>query len=306
MSAQPWFSIIIPTYNRPRPLADCLQALTRLNYPRDRFEVIVVDDGSATATETVIAAFRNRLSVTMVKQQRNGPASARNLGAAQAKGRFLAFTDDDCAPTPDWLRAFAARFAVAPNHAIGGRTVNALPDNLYATASQMLVTYLYAYYNAEPGQARFLASNNLAIPADRFQTVGGFDAVFRTAGAEDREFCDRWRHLGYQMTSAPEALIMHAHAMTFRGFVHQHFNYGCGAFICHQLHARRAQKRIKMEPLIFYVNLLRFPFLQVLGWRASVLSMLLAVAQVANASGFFWQRAAGGGALEDPNSRSSR
>src|SRR5271170_7752963 len=104
------FSIVVPTYNRPRQLAACLAALARLDYPRDRFHVVVVDDGSASPMDTVIAAFRDRLDIECHRQANSGPGPARNRGARSAKGRILAFTDDDCAPHSDWLKTLAARY----------------------------------------------------------------------------------------------------------------------------------------------------------------------------------------------------
>ena len=77
--------------------------MTRLGYPQDRFEVIVVDDGSEPPMDSVVSFFRDRLELVLLSQANSGPAAARNTGAAQAKGKFLAFTDDDCTPAPDWL-----------------------------------------------------------------------------------------------------------------------------------------------------------------------------------------------------------
>lgn len=289
MQKQLLFSIIVPTYDRPRQLAACLQSLARLNYPRDCFEVIVVDDGSETPTAIVVASFEDRLDITLLTQPNAGPAAARNTGARQAKGDFLVFTDDDCAPASNWLQTLASRFANTPDYAICGRTFNAFSDNPYSTSSQMLIDYLYAYYNADPNQVRFLTSNNMALPAHRFHMIGGFDTTFPRAAAEDRELCDRWLHHGYRMTYAPEVLVYHAHALTFRTFWWQHFNYGRGAFHFHQAHARRDQGSIRVEPLSFYLNLLRYPFLQTRRRRALWPAFLLVVTQVANAAGFFWE-----------------
>src|SRR5262245_60503957 len=111
---QPVFSIVIPTYERPRQLAACLQTLARLDYERERFEVIVVDDGGKTPLVNVIAPFHDRLYLTLLTRPNAGPAVARNTGAAQAKGQFLAFTDDDCRPAPDWLKCLAVRLAKDP------------------------------------------------------------------------------------------------------------------------------------------------------------------------------------------------
>lgn len=283
----PFFSIVIATYNRPQQLAHCLQALSQLDYPRDRFEVIVVDDGSRTPPEKVIAIYCNRFTVTLLTHDHAGPASARNAGVAQAKGEFIVFTDDDCAPVPDYLQKLVERFVRTPDCAIGGRTINALTDNLYSTASQLLMDYLYSSLNA--AAPRFFASNNLALPRALFQKIGGFDASYPRAAAEDREFCDRWLSCGYRMIYAPEALIYHAHALALRAFVRQHFTYGRGAFRFRRACARQNREPLKLEPSRFYWNLLRSPFALKSGKRVLFLAALLFVSQVANAAGFFWE-----------------
>ena len=141
----PFISIVIPTYNRPEQLAVCLRACSRLEYPHDRFEVIVVDDGGVMPLDEVINEFRGLLTLKLLQQQNAGPAAARNKGAAEARGEFLAFTDQDCAPASNWLEALAAQFVASPDCAVGGQTRNALMHNLYSTASQLLVSYLVAY-----------------------------------------------------------------------------------------------------------------------------------------------------------------
>jgi GT2 family glycosyltransferase len=286
---QPSFSIVIPTYARPARLVSCLQSLARLDYPRDRFEVIVVDDGSEKPPEAVIDDFHDRFEVVLLTQSHQGPATARNTGAMRAKGQFLAFTDDDCEPDSQWVNAFASALTDKPDVAVGGRTLNRFNDNPYSAASQMLVDYLYDYYNTDPNRAVFSASNNLALPADRFWTIGGFDPTFSCAAGEDREFCDRWLNRGYQMIYAPEAVVWHSHFLRYRAFCKHHFNWGRGAYHFHQVRARRVQGRVKFEPVRFYLNLLRYPFSQGRAARAFLLAMLLLVSQGANAAGFFWE-----------------
>ncbi len=283
----PRFSIIIPTYNRPQQLATCLQSLAQLRYPRDRFEVIVVDDGSTMLLETTLAPFCKQMNLTLVKQSNAGPAAARNAGAEKAKSEFLAFTDDDCTPAPRWLQTFAAVFAETPDCLAGGRTINRLTDNLFSTASQLIVDLVYRHYNANPQQARFFASNNMAMPAQRFHELGGFNTNFRTA--EDRELCDRWLHRGWPMIYAPTAIIHHAHDLTFVKFCRQHFAYGQGAYHYHQIRARRGSGTMVNE-MKFHANLrnwLFYPFTQVRGTKALLLAGTLLLWQVINAVGFF-------------------
>ena len=284
---QPYFSIIIPTYDRPRQLATCLEALSRLVYPPHRFETIVVDDGSEKPLNDVVDPFRHRLNLILLSQPNAGPATARNMGAAQARGRFLVFTDDDCTPAPDWLNTLAKRLAATPDCAIGGRTLNRLADNPFSAASQILIDYLYNYYNSDHNQAQFFASNNLAMPRERFFEVGGFDTRFSCAAGEDRELCNRWLNNGCRMIYAPEVVVWHSHSLTCRNFFKQHFSYGRGAYFFQQACLRQGCQRIKLEPLSFYLNLLRAPFGQTRNSSALLLSTLLALSQGANAAGYF-------------------
>jgi glycosyltransferase involved in cell wall biosynthesis len=283
------FSIIVPTYNRPERLQACLQSIAQLDYPRDRFEVVVVDDGSSTPLDETVAPFQPQLALTLIRQLNAGPASARNTGATHATGQFLVFTDDDCVMVPNYLSVLEHHVHRSPDRLIGGQTLNALPDNLCSAASQLLIDYLYSYYN-ETSEACFFASNNFAMPAAQFHTLGGFSTSFPLAAGEDREFCDRWLHQGYKMLYAPTVQIRHAHHLTLQKFWRQHFNYGRGAFCFHQVRAQRSRANIQVEPISFYFNLLRYPFTTTAPHRAIGLGWLLILSQIANVAGFFWER----------------
>lgn len=288
LQEQPFFSIIIPTRDRSEQLSRCLQALTVLTYPRERFEVIIVDDGGRIPVSRALAPFRAKLDLKLLIQRSGGPAAARNAGAAQAKGRFLAFTDDDCTPASDWLSALAARFAVAPERVFGGQVLNALPDNLCSSASQLVNDYLYAYFNARPDDARFFTSNNLAVSSDSFRKIRGFDTGFPFA-SEDRDLCDRWLHAGYRMSYAPEVVIHHAHPLTLGRFCYQHHKYGRGKFRFDRMRARRGHGCITIESASFYIRLLRHPLTLSHGPRAWAEAGLVILSQVALVSGFLWE-----------------
>ena len=281
----PPFSLVIPTYNRPVALAACLDAVARLDYPRSLLEVIVVDDGSPTPIGPTIERHRAELNVILHRQSNAGPAVARNAGARLATGQYLAFTDDDCAPAPEWLFNMAGHLAKAPGAVVGGRTVNILNDNPFASTSQLLIDYLYEYFDGSGESTTFFASNNFAVPTDAFLASGGFDEQFPLAAAEDREFCDRWARLGQPMVFAPDAVVRHAHAMRLKGFLRQHYNYGRGAYHFHQTKARQEGGRVRVEPGRFYWNMVRYPITKATA-RPAIASALMAASQVANISGF--------------------
>ena len=311
VSSVPLFSVVVPTYNRPERLANCLTALAEQDYPRGCLEVVVVDDGSPTAMDEVVAPFRSQLSVTLIRQENAGPATARNVGAKRAKGTLLAFTDDDCMPSPHWLSGFLARLLQTPDAMVGGRSLNALPDNSYSTASQALIDYLYSYYSgsgngSSHGQSSssnraespaadgepmvFFASNNIAMSRENYLRVGGFDVSFPLAAAEDRELCDRWQQAGLPMVYAPEVTIRHAHHLSLKSFWRQHFGYGRGAFCFHQVRSQRNDQPIRVEPMKFYTDLLTYPLSRQDVKSPLFVSALFFLSQVATTAGFFWER----------------
>jgi len=288
-------SVIIPTRNRPVQLAACLTALAAQTFPRDRFEVILVDDGSDTSMEGVVARTGGSLQVRLIRQANSGPARARNAGAALASGALLAFTDDDCEPEVDWLSVLCAQSKACPTCLIGGQTINALPHNVYATASQLLVDYLYEYQmSASPISPRalpaFFTANNIAVPAALFHRLGGFDETFPLAGGEDREFCDRWEQAGFPMRMAPSARVQHAHSLSFTGFWRQHLNYGRGAWQLRRARLQRGKPRLQIAPLAFYLRLVTYPLRVVSAAKTAPLIALMGLSQVANAAGFFSER----------------
>lgn len=278
------FTIVIPTYGRPRQIKECLDSVSGLSYPGDGFEVIVVDDGSKTSLEEIVGAFRKRINVKLLRQDHAGPATARNRGGNESAGRFLAFTDDDCKPEEDWLTKLRESLDRDPDILVAGRTVNDLPENPYSTASQVIADFLTSYYNKDG--ARFVTSNNMAVSKKQFLKVGGFDTAFPLAAAEDREFCDRYLHLGYKAHYAPEAVVRHAHPLTFGKFWKQHFNYGQGAHRFHSIRSLRGQDPVKIEPVSFYMSLLLYPR-NTTRKSGTALSLLIALSQLANASGYF-------------------
>ena len=286
----PLFSVIVPTYRRVEPLERCIRALAEQTIERERFEVLVVDDGSTAPPRDLIARYAEAIDLRLIEAEHGGPAAARNNGAAAARGKYLVFTDDDCMPDRDWLRAFATTVEQHPHHAVGGAVVNALDEGMYSTASQLLIEFLYEYYNFKTTGGRFFITANLAFPAEQFRAAGGFDVTFPLAAAEDRDMCDRWRELGHTIVYCEDAVVHHAHSLTLTSFVRQHFNYGRGAHHLHRARSRRGIAEVVVEPPHFYSRLVSYPLAQARDGRALVLSSLMLLTQIAYATGYFTER----------------
>lgn len=285
----PLFSVIIPTYNRPRQLTECLRALAQLDYPRDRFEVLIVDDEGKVLLDPIVALFHERLQVSLLVQPHSGPATARNTGVARAQGRYVVFTDDDCTPAVDWLRALETHLLASPDDAVAGLTVNALTHNPYAAASQHLISFLLAYHRVDANRVRFWTTSNLALPIEKFRLVGGFDTTFPFPGGEDSELCLRWLAQGFHIRHAPAVRVFHAHHMNFRTFCRQHFRYGRGARRLRRLAMLRGYGRPRRQPLTFAFRLSQHLAASEQRGRRLGAAGLLALALAVEMTGAVWE-----------------
>jgi glycosyltransferase involved in cell wall biosynthesis len=275
--AMSW-SVIIPTRGRPEQLRRCLESLARVDWPAESFEVLVVDDGDGGLDEAAVQAAA--ANARLIRQEHAGPAAARNRGAHEAKHERLAFVDDDCTVTPGWLAGFERALDEHPGAAAGGAVVNGLPGNVFSTATETMIAYMY-----EASAERFVTTNNLAVPRAPFLELGGFDAAFPLAAAEDRDFSQRWLASGAEIVTASEAIVEHAHELSLRGFVRQHFAYGRGAY----LYRSRDTRTRKRGTARFYRELVSQP-LRSKGPGAVRLSAALAVSQLATAAGYAFER----------------
>jgi len=98
-------SVVIPTYNKKDFLEITLTALGLQTYPLERFEVVVINDGSTDATETLVSSLKVPYQINYTRQENKGRSVARNRGIENAKGRTIIFIDDDCVPTPTFIES---------------------------------------------------------------------------------------------------------------------------------------------------------------------------------------------------------
>lgn len=214
------FSVIVCTRNGVDRIGACLRSIRKMS--DSNFETIVVDDGSADGTADLVR--KEFAWATLVRLPHGGLSVARNAGAAAARGEVLAFTDDDCEPDHEWLTRLRHVFADGRFSAIGG-------PNLPPAAR----TLAEAVVSAAPGapshvmlddeEAEHLPGCNLAVRKSAFDEIGGFDAIFRTAG-DDVDFCWRLRNSGHRLGFAPGAFVWHWRRPSLRTFLRQQRGYG--------------------------------------------------------------------------------
>ena len=291
----PLVSIVIPTYARPERLRECLASLARQTMPADTFEIVVVDDGSPQPVVPPEDTTPAGPTIRIIRQPNAGPSAARNRGVAEAGGKLIAFTDDDCLPTPTWLESLVTAHRQFPDALVGGITFNGLTDDFFATTNQMIIDLVYEHFNADEASAYFLTSNNILCSRANYGEIGGFDSSFARAGAEDRDFCDRWRASGRPLTLVPAATIEHRHTQNLRQFLGLHYRYGRGAY-AYQTKRRRRGSGSMAQDMNFHISLLRRLPMHLQKHRGLFRKFQVTTAillwQAANAAGFFHEAAA--------------
>jgi len=241
----PRVTVIVPTRDRPEQLGHCLAALAAQTVDAAELEVLAVQDAEGA-----------------------GPGAARLRGAALAQAPILCFTDDDCEPDPGWAAALEQALLAGADAAVG-RTVNAVQNNRFSQASQLVVTHLMER------QAGYGTANNMAVRAEALREVP-FDTRFRFAGG-DRDWAVRLRSAGKRVAFVPDAVVRHRHDLSAADFVRQQFAYGRGAYAFRRRHAAP----VRREAPSLYVSLLAR------AWRAGpAMGLLVAASQVVTAAGY--------------------
>jgi glycosyltransferase involved in cell wall biosynthesis len=221
--AQPFVSVVVPVLNGALSIGDCLTSLLRADYPEERREIIVVDNGSTDRTAAVI----RRHPVAYLLEPRRGPAIARNRGIAASRGAILAFTDADCLATTGWLREIVRGF---DDERVGGVAGEILPfppstpAEHYAARLRHLSPERYLRRPIFP----FAVTANLAFRRTVFDRIGGFDPA-SPRGGESTDFCTRFfRQTGMRLHFAAKAAVFHRHRRTAWELFCQQWGYGRG------------------------------------------------------------------------------
>ena len=204
-------SVVIPTYNRRPILEKCLLALEQQQTsgtPVERYEVVVVDDGSTDGTPTWLRQNTDRFAhVRLIEQVHGGPAEGRNHGVEHARGDVIVFIDSDLVVTPVFLARHAEALQLS-----WSRT----GDRLCFTYGAVINTANFEEPTKERHKLRdlswaYFATGNVAIDRSILQRSGLFDTGFRLYGWEDLELGERLRRMGVRLIKCPDAVGYHWH-----------------------------------------------------------------------------------------------
>ncbi len=246
------FSVIVPTYNRLNEIEEFFSFADKLNYPKDKFELIIVDDGSQDSTIDFLHKAKNiypSLNLKILCQKNAGPSSARNNGASVANGEYLLFADSDCLLPQNWLGEIKKELDIKKVDFFGGPDKEHPEFTAMQKAISFSMTSFFTTGGIRGGKAKnfFPRSFNMGIKKDAFLQVGGFSNL---RFGEDIDLSLRLQKNGKKSRLFPNAWVYHKRRATIKQFWKQVLNSGSARINLGTLHPKTT-KLVHLAPAIF-------------------------------------------------------
>jgi cellulose synthase/poly-beta-1,6-N-acetylglucosamine synthase-like glycosyltransferase len=218
----PLVSVIVPVRDGESTIAECLDSILATDYPEDRREIMVVDNGSSDGTAAII---RER-PVRYLREPRRGVSNARNRGIAESGGEILAFVDADCVVEPQWLAELVRAFDDPEVGAAAGDLQHVAPTTAAERqAARLLGNWQRFAFNSNPA---YPITANAAYRRDVLKHIGGFDP--HMTRAQDVELGLRFQgRSGRRLAYAERATARHRNRSTQIGFFRQQLGWAYGA-----------------------------------------------------------------------------
>ncbi len=211
----PKVSIIIPVFNGEAHIKECIEDLLNQNYPSDKIEIIIVDDGSTDRTLEMV----NDYEICCIRTINKGPANARNIGIKAATGDILIFIDSDCMSHKNLVinHVLMHMFyqATDPSVQIIGGSIEGYNQNYWSVCDDFC-----SWYKNHPRlpetQVFYHPTANMSI-TKHLGSVISFDEELRYA--EDYTFCTNAIKKGYKIIFQPKAKVLHINRTTYKSFM---------------------------------------------------------------------------------------
>lgn len=208
---EPSVSVIVPVFNGASTIAGCIESLLAVDYPRDRFELLIVDNCSTDATRSILARYPVRV---VEEREVQSSYAARNRGADASRSEYLVFTDADCIVERGWLRALVRALQPPEVGGVAGG-IEAFPGESaverYQAPRAIRAERAFAHQFLP-----FAQTANAAFKRTVFSKIGGFDPAIIYGG--DLDFSWRMqRETGLRLVFEPTAIVRHRHRTTHRG-----------------------------------------------------------------------------------------
>lgn len=242
---KPMVTIVVPVYNRAEDIRSCLDSLFALEYPSDRYEIVVVDDNSSDSTVDVINNYGVRLLANQVNM---GQSAARNLGVSHARGDIIAFTDSDCIVSPRWLCELVPYFEDGKNALVGGYVGSYYRKtrlDRYEESNSPLNMGKKLLFGFGAESDFYVPTCNMLLRKMAYSSVGGFDEAMRVG--EDVDLCWRLKERGFRLVYVPSGTVEHKHRNVFTETFKRRFEYGVSEPMLYSRH-RQIIKHFPVTP----------------------------------------------------------
>jgi cellulose synthase/poly-beta-1,6-N-acetylglucosamine synthase-like glycosyltransferase len=222
----PFFSVVVPTYNSLKTLQQTIAGLLSQNYPSDRYEIIIIDDGSTDGTTDYLKQMMRQGHLFFQPQTHKGPGGARNHGARLGHGEILAFIDHDCLPERDWLAYMAESYSRPDTvwvDAVGGRIENISQGHWLYEFQTLRSIHHIANKQEYPS---YLDTANASYRRQVFLAVDGFNE--NLPWSEDVELGFRLQDAGYRLATNPRAVVWHVGTTSLEAYFRRSYQIGRG------------------------------------------------------------------------------
>jgi len=272
----PYFSVIVPVYNRRDEVKDLLESLTQQT-DKD-FEIILVEDGSTWPCQDIAAQYAQELDLRYFYKSNEGRSLARNYGIEHATGRYFIFFDSDCVIPPDYFKTLGNELARDYVPCFGGP--DAASDDF--TDVQKAISFAMTSFLTTGGirggkvqMEKFVPrSFNMGYAREVWEQVGGFREMF----SEDIDMSTRIRQAGFSSRLIRPAYVYHKRRTSLKQFARQTYVFGMSRVTLRLLYPD-SLKLVHLLPAVFVVGLAILVLLALLWhWWCIVPVLLYAVA----------------------------
>jgi cellulose synthase/poly-beta-1,6-N-acetylglucosamine synthase-like glycosyltransferase len=231
VDAFPQVSIIIPTRNGEKTVWTLLESVMKVDYDKEKLDVIVVDGYSTDRTRELVSEY----PVELVMEDGHGLNAARNTGIKHSSGEILIFTDCDCVVPKDWVRKIVENFNDPNIGCVGGTVLGYNADTFssrYAneTLFRIMPSFKTRIVTKKIHTLLYPAGCNMSFRRSVLDKVGLFNEGIRY-GFDETELVARVGEAGYGTVLDPEVLIYHRHRETIREILKQIFGYARGSIL---------------------------------------------------------------------------
>jgi glycosyltransferase involved in cell wall biosynthesis len=242
--SDPRISIIIPALNEEGVIRRCLDSLEKNDFPKSAFEVILVDNGSTDRTIDIARSFEHALALKVLKLEKVHISALRNRGAAEARGRYLAFLDADCLAPASWLSSALLLLEGLQNGVIGAHY--GIPDD----STWVGRIWCQDRFSEKARDVSYVPAGDLLVDRETFSAIKGFDESIQTN--EDFELCERARGAGLSVRSYPQLRVTHLGTpRTLLGFYRKQRWHGTHVFA---VFLRDPKKKKNRRPILLAVH----------------------------------------------------